>query len=143
MDEIKESTLEYLEKILHGININGVEENNTTVLDLIKEKRHLEDLYNQLLKDYDELQEENERLKKQLEYLRTDEYLNQVKWERNFNETMNKELNTRIEKAVVKLKEIKRNKQGVFTDKGFVPYEDIQFIDIIGDIVGDTNIKGR
>ena len=38
-------------------------------------------------------------------------------------------------------KEIKRNKVGVFTDKGFVPFEDIQFIDIMGDIVGDTNVK--
>lgn len=50
------------------------------------------------------LQQENERLEKQLEYLRTDEYLNQVKWERNFNETMNKELKSRIEKAVEYLK---------------------------------------
>lgn len=31
--------------------------------------------------------------------------------------------------------EIKRNKNGVFTDKGFVPFEDISFIDILGDIV--------
>lgn len=30
--------------------------------------------------------------------------------------------------------EIKRNKQGVFTDKGFVPFDDIQFIDILGTI---------
>ncbi len=68
-----------------------------------------EDLLNRkdmwLLLDYiTNLQQENERLKKQLEYLRTDEYLNQVKWERNFNETMNKELNLRIEKAVEYLK---------------------------------------
>lgn len=31
-------------------------------------------------------------------------------------------------------KEIKRDKTGVYTDKGFVPFEDISFIDIIGDI---------
>lgn len=31
-------------------------------------------------------------------------------------------------------KEIKRTKQGVFTDKGFVPFEDIQYIDIIGEV---------
>lgn len=30
--------------------------------------------------------------------------------------------------------ELKRNKLGVFTDKGFVPFEDISFIDIIGEI---------
>lgn len=32
-------------------------------------------------------------------------------------------------------KEIKRNKNGIFTDKGFVPFEDIAFVDIIGEIV--------
>lgn len=31
-------------------------------------------------------------------------------------------------------KEIKRNKLGVFTDKGFVPFDDIEYIDIMGDI---------
>lgn len=30
--------------------------------------------------------------------------------------------------------ELKRDKTGVYTDKGFVPFEDIQFIDIIGEI---------
>ena len=30
--------------------------------------------------------------------------------------------------------ELKRNKLGVCTDKGFVPFEDISFIDIIGEI---------
>lgn len=34
-------------------------------------------------------------------------------------------------------KEIKRNKLGVFTDKGFVPFNYIQFIDIIGEVVDD------
>jgi len=34
-------------------------------------------------------------------------------------------------------KEIKRNKLGVFTDKGFVPFDDIQFIDIIGEVVDE------
>jgi len=38
-------------------------------------------------------------------------------------------------------KEIKRNKQGVFTDKGFVPFEDIQYIDIIGEIEEKKNEK--
>lgn len=36
-------------------------------------------------------------------------------------------------------KEIKRNKIGVFTDNGFVPFDDIESIEIIGDIVGDSN----
>ena len=30
--------------------------------------------------------------------------------------------------------ELKRDKIGVYTDKGFVPFEDIEFIDIIGDV---------
>ena len=31
--------------------------------------------------------------------------------------------------------EIKRNKEGVFTDKGFVPFSDIKYIDIIGEVI--------
>lgn len=31
--------------------------------------------------------------------------------------------------------ELKRNNNGVFTNKGFVPFEDILFIDILGDLV--------
>lgn len=34
-------------------------------------------------------------------------------------------------------KEIKRNKLGVFTDKGFVPFEDIMYIDTIGEVIED------
>lgn len=30
--------------------------------------------------------------------------------------------------------EIKRNKEGIFTDKSFVPFSDIQYIDIIGEV---------
>lgn len=30
--------------------------------------------------------------------------------------------------------ELKRNKMGVYTDKGFIPFEDIKYIDIIGDV---------
>ncbi len=39
--------------------------------------------------------------------------------------------------------ELKRGKTGVYTDKGFVPFDDIQFIDIIGEIKeeGETNAK--
>lgn len=35
--------------------------------------------------------------------------------------------------------EIKRNKNGIFTDKGFVPFDDISFIDILGDIVDNKD----
>jgi len=46
------------------------------------------------------LQEENKQLKEQLEYLRKNQYLNQVKWERNINEYLVKELELRIDKAI-------------------------------------------
>ncbi len=45
------------------------------------------------------LQEENERLKKQLEYINGGEYLNQVKWERDFNEQIINDYKSRIDKA--------------------------------------------
>lgn len=31
-------------------------------------------------------------------------------------------------------KELKRDKYGVFTNKGYIPFDDIKFIDIIGEI---------
>lgn len=36
--------------------------------------------------------------------------------------------------------EIKRNKLGIFTDKGFVPFDDIQYVDIIGEIENERAI---
>lgn len=45
-----------------------------------------------LLRENALLYEENKQLKEQLEYLRSNEYLNQVKWERNFNEELVKDL---------------------------------------------------
>lgn len=32
---------------------------------------------------------------------------------------------------------IKKTKEGIYTDKGFVPFSDIQYIDIIGDVNDD------
>ena len=40
-------------------------------------------------------------------------------------------------------KEIKRNKIGVFTDKGFVPFEDIESIEIMGEILGDKENEDK
>lgn len=40
-------------------------------------------------------------------------------------------------------KEIKRNKIGVFTDKGFVPFEDIESIDILGEITTQEQHKSN
>ena len=39
---------------------------------------------------------------------------------------------TTIYKEVFVRKELKRDKSGVYTDKGFVPFEDIETIDILG-----------
>lgn len=51
------------------------------------------------------LQEENKQLKEQLKYLRKNQYLNQVKWERDFNEYLVKELKTKLDKAIEYLKD--------------------------------------
>lgn len=30
--------------------------------------------------------------------------------------------------------ELERNKYGIFTDQGYIPFDDIRYIDILGDI---------
>ena len=42
---------------------------------------------------------------------------------------------TTIYREIIIRKEIKRNKIGILTDKGFIPFEDIESIEIIGEIV--------
>ena len=68
----------------------------------------LNDLYT--LSNYiTNLQQENKQLKEQLEYLRSNEYLNQVKWERNFNEELVKDLqqeNKQLKEDIVILKKL-------------------------------------
>ena len=74
----------------------------------------------------DELQQENKQLKEQLEYLRSNEYLNQVKWERNFNEELVKDLQQRIDKAINYIK-----KDYYTIDMGDIVKEDL--LKILGD----------
>lgn len=65
------------------------------------------------------LQQENKQLKEQLEYLRSNEYLNQVKWERNFNEKLVKDLQGKIDILIednsqleeIRIKAIEYNKE--------------------------------
>lgn len=67
-----------------------------------------------ILEQLDELEEKDkeiESLKKQLEYLRSNEYLKQVKWERDFNEKLNDDLKKRINKAIEYIKQY--NLEGV------------------------------
>ena len=63
---------------------------------------------NEILYYITNLQEENEKLKKQLEYLRSGEYLNQIKWERDFLQSIVDEKDidykSRNEKAIEYIK---------------------------------------
>lgn len=54
-----------IKRILYNLKVHNAlaDEEDTILLNYITNLQHTEDLYNQLLKDYDELQEENERLK--------------------------------------------------------------------------------
>ena len=52
---------------------------------------------------------ENQKLKQQLEYLKNNEYLNQVKWERDYNEKLVEDLNNRIDKVIEYLEEPNRD----------------------------------
>ena len=91
-DEMKE-ILDYFKKY-----VNDKYETYTVV------DRHTQNL-TILLNYITNLQEENKQLKEQLEYLRSNEYLNQVKWERTFNEELVKDLQQRIDKAIEYIKE--------------------------------------
>ena len=62
--------------------------------------------------EIEKLQQENKQLKEQLEYLRSNEYLNQVKWERNFNEELVKDL----QQENKQLKEQLENKIDLYED---------------------------
>ena len=50
----------------------------------------------QLLDYITNLQQENKSLTEQLEYLRSGEYLNQVKWERDLNENLNQTMSIEL-----------------------------------------------
>ena len=73
-------------------------ENLETYSMTLQEER---DYYCKCMRD---LQQENKQLKEQLEYLRSNEYLNQVKWERTFNEELVKDLQQKIDKAIEYIK---------------------------------------
>lgn len=65
-----------------------------------------QDKYNTMLKRKNK---EIKSLKEQLEYLRSNEYLNQVKWERDSNEKVNDDLTTEIQKALKEMKNEQNN----------------------------------
>lgn len=39
--------------------------------------------------------------------------------------------------------ELKRTKDGVFTDKGFVPFDDIKYIDVLGTVKEEEKENGQ
>lgn len=75
---------------LPNVSIKLNKEKLNQLLDYITNLKHTEDLYNQLLKDYDELQYENERLKEKINEVVNKQQL----LEEKFN------YKSRIEKAV-------------------------------------------
>ena len=71
---------------------------NKALLDYITNLQHKEDLYNQLLKDYDELLQENEELKKNQRYHKKGAF--SLEYDKETLRDMVDELQERIEKAV-------------------------------------------
>lgn len=81
------------EKITISVNeedvqniINAYEKDIEYINQLEKENKRLKEIEKEHQKMNGELREENQKLKKQLEYLRSGEYLNQLKFERNMLE---------------------------------------------------------
>lgn len=70
--------------------------NNSTLIDIILDKE--DELYsaNQVINELLDVHKENDKLKRQLEYLRSGEYLNQVKWERDYNEKLVEDYSTKL-----------------------------------------------
>ena len=62
-----------------------------------------------MLVEREEKQEQIEALKKQVEYLNSNEYLNQVKWERNYNEEIVKDYVKTVNKVIEYIEIIKAN----------------------------------
>ena len=89
----------------------------------------------QLLNYITNLQEENKQLKEQLKYLRKNQYLNQVKWERNINEYLVKELELRIDKAIEYIEENKNKTIAPYGDNEDYDYEVCLFEDDIKELL--------
>ena len=87
-----EYELKYVDDVISRKNIKllldyitNLQEGNKN---LLEEVENIQNQNNKLIDIKNELQEENKELKKQVEYLMSDEYLNQVKWERDFLENI-------------------------------------------------------
>ena len=99
--------------------------------------------YNTMLKRKNR---EIKSLKEQLEYLRSNEYLNQVKWERDINEKLNDDYKLVIEKLEKENKVLKElnvcvgcednpsyksriDKAIEYIEKNWIEYSDFQYVD--------------
>lgn len=84
--------------------------------------------------EIERLQQENKQLKEQLEYLRSNEYLNQVKCERTFNEELVKDLQQRIDKAIEYIKNHNLDfKRGTTTRLEALTMQEKELLTILGD----------
>ena len=89
----------------------------------------------------EELIEENQELKKQLEYLRSGEYLNQLKWERNMLEDLvnNGEV-SKEDKDFIDMTH--RNTELLEQQKEFIEYMNKTIEELECDDVDDEEMKG-
>lgn len=89
---MNEDIKEHLNNLINNFNNMAYTEQQEELLELYKtgEVKYVDvvDRYSDLSKNYKKLQQENQQLKKQLEYLRNGEYLNQLKFERNMLEDL-------------------------------------------------------
>ena len=79
------------------------------------------------------------RLKEQLEYLKNNEYLNQVKWERKFNEELVKYLQQKIDKAIEYIKKSMNNPQPFYHYLYGNNDGEVENLDVLLEILGEKN----
>lgn len=85
------------------------------------------------------LQQENQQLKEQVDYLKSGEYLNQVKWERDMLENVNQQLGEELKQRDEVIEECIESIQNFMThiDDGFCA-DMMTFIDILNKYKGDN-----
>ena len=97
--------------------------------------------YNDLVSEYNELYKENQELKKQLEYLRSGEYLNQLRFERDMLQDLvdEKEI-SKEDKEFIDMTH--RNTELLEQQKEFIEYMNKTIEELECDDVDDEEMKG-
>lgn len=82
-----------------------------------------------------------DKLKRQLEYLKSGEYLKQVIWERDFNEKVVKDLQDRIDKAIEYIEKSKLNQLDTYCKYLHIDFDTgkIENLDELLDILKGTD----